>query len=135
MRHAMIGLMVLVAACDGAAGRASTTVDAATTVSVDSRARCADVVEVDVSGDGPYTFSVTVSSADTGWDKYADEWRVEDPTGAVLATRELTHPHVDEQPFTRTLSGVEIAGNRSVIVAARDSVEGYCGKTAKVAVG
>ncbi len=135
MRYVMIGFVVLVAACDGAAGRAPTTVDAGSTVPVDSRAGCADVVGVDVSGDGPYAFSVTVASADTGWDKYADEWRVEDPTGAVLATRELTHPHVDEQPFTRTLSGVKIAGNRTVIVSARDSVEGYCGETVEVAVG
>jgi hypothetical protein len=96
---------------------------------------CADVVAVDVSGGGPFTFSVTVSSPDTGWDKYADEWRIESESGEVLAVRELTHPHVDEQPFTRSLGGVEIAPGSSVTVAARDSVEGYCGAEIAVTVG
>ena len=95
---------------------------------------CADVIAVEVTGDGPYTFSVTVSSPDTGWDKYADEWRIESESGEVLGVRELTHPHVDEQPFTRSLGGVEMSGG-SVIVAARDSVDGYCGETMVVTVG
>ena len=88
---------------------------------------CADVVAVEVSGSGPYRFDVTVSSPDEGWEKYADQWRVEDVDGNVIGVRELTHPHVDEQPFTRSLGGVEAASGSSVIVAARDSVEGYCG--------
>ena len=99
-----------------------------------SQRRCADVVAVEVTGDGPYRFAVTVSSPDTGWDKYADEWRIESESGEVLGVRELTHPHVDEQPFTRSLGGVEMSEG-SVIVAARDSVEGYCGETMVVTVG
>lgn len=98
-------------------------------------AECADVIDVEISGNGPYTFAVTVSSPDTGWDKYADEWRVESETGDVLGVRELTHPHVDEQPFTRSLSGVEVAPGTTVVVAARDSVEGYCGERLTVTVG
>jgi hypothetical protein len=91
---------------------------------------CADVdsVEVKPDGDGTYRFDVTVSSADTGWEKYADAWEVRDASGAVLGVRELAHPHVDEQPFTRSLSGVEIPeGVTTVVVAARDLVEGFCG--------
>ena len=95
---------------------------------------CADVIGVEISGDGPYTFAVTVSSPDTGWDKYSDEWRIESEAGDVLGIRELAHPHVDEQPFTRSLNGVEIEPGTSVVVAARDSVEGYCGSTVSVAV-
>ncbi len=98
-------------------------------------AGCADVVDVAISGDGPYTFAVTVSSPDTGWDKYADEWRIESETGDVLGVRELAHPHVDEQPFTRSLGGVEVDAGSTVIVAARDSVEGYCGDRLTVTVG
>ena len=96
---------------------------------------CADVIDVAISGDGPYTFAVTVSSPDTGWDKYADEWRIESETGDVLGVRELAHPHVDEQPFTRSLGGVEVDAGSTVIVAARDSVEGYCGEELTVTVG
>lgn len=97
---------------------------------------CADVIhaEVERSGDA-FTVSATVRSADTGWDRYADEWRVRTADGKVLGTRILAHPHVDEQPFTRSLSNVEIpAGVTTVEVLARDSVVGYCGKTASVPV-
>lgn len=106
-----------------------------TTPAADTAGECADVIDVEISGNGPYTFAVTVSSPDTGWDKYADEWRVESETGDVLGVRELTHPHVDEQPFTRSLSGVEVAPGSTVVVAARDSVEGYCGERLTVTVG
>ena len=61
-----------------------------------------------MDGEGTFTIDATVESADTGWDKYADQWDVVDPGGVVLGTRVLAHPHDTEQPFTRTLSRVEI---------------------------
>ncbi len=117
----------------GSSAEAEASPDPTSPASVDRG--CADVIGVEVGGDGPFTFAVTVSSPDTGWDKYADEWRVESETGDVLAVRELTHPHVDEQPFTRSLDGVEVEPGSSVVVAARDSVQGYCGETVTVTVG
>lgn len=48
-------------------------------------------------------FDVTLSHPDTGWDHYADGWRIEDASGTVLGLRVLGHPHVNEQPFTRSL--------------------------------
>jgi hypothetical protein len=98
---------------------------------------CADVIEVEVeeAADGTSTISATVASADTGWDKYADAWEVRTPDGTVLGTRELLHPHVEEQPFTRRLTGVEIPpGTETITVAARDSVEGFCGDAFEVPV-
>ncbi len=51
----------------------------------------------------------------------------------MLATRVLLHPHVEEQPFTRSLDGVRIpAGVRKVTVRARDSLNGYGGRTITV---
>jgi hypothetical protein len=80
-----------------------------------------------------WTFSVTVMHADEGWDHYADRWDVVGPEGHVLATRVLYHPHVGEQPFTRSLAGVEISESiSSVILRAHDSVHGYGGKEAEV---
>lgn len=74
-----------------------------------------------------------MSSADTGWDKYADSWEVRTAEGAVLSVRALTHPHENEQPFTRSLSGVLIPERVSqVIIAAHDSVAGFCGDTVKL---
>ena len=87
----------------------------------------ADVTAVDVarSADGTYRFDVTVQHGDEGWKHYANRWEVLAPDGAVLGTRTLYHPHVDEQPFTRSLSGVEIPhGVSSVTVRAHDLVHG-----------
>ena len=91
----------------------------------------ADVVEATArkAGAGSWSFDVTVRHADTGWDHYADAWDVLAPDGAVLGTRVLAHPHVNEQPFTRSLSGVKIpAGITEVRLRARDSVHGYGGR-------
>ena len=73
-----------------------------------------------------WSFSVTLSHGDTGWDDYADGWRVVSPDGTVLGLRELLHPHVNEQPFTRSLSGVSIpVGTTTVFIEARTNVEGW----------
>lgn len=90
----------------------------------------ADVVNVDVSRnpDGSYRIAVTIASDETGWDKYADRWDVLDSTGTVLGTRVLHHPHVTEQPFTRSLSALRLPpGLTEIRVRAHDSVEGYGG--------
>ena len=70
----------------------------------------ADVVAVQYSSEsgGTWAFHVTIRSNETGWDAYADRFEIVAPDGTVLATRVLQHPHVDEQPFTRSISGVEI---------------------------
>ena len=90
----------------------------------------ADIVGVNVTKTGPgvYRFDVMVRHDDTGWDHYADRWDVIGPGGTVLGARVLLHPHVDEQPFTRSLSGVEIPdGVDEVRIRAHDSVHGLGG--------
>ncbi|MDH3702435.1 MAG: hypothetical protein OEU46_14080 [Alphaproteobacteria bacterium] len=98
----------------------------------------ADVLKVEArkGGGGAYSFDVTVKHADTGWKHYANKWDVLSPDGKkVLGTRTLFHPHEDEQPFTRSLSGVRIpAGLDAVLVRAHDSVHGTGGKTIRVKV-
>ena len=92
----------------------------------------ADVIKAEVRMTAPetYTFDVTVKHDDTGWKHYADRWQVLAPDGKVLGTRVLYHPHVEEQPFTRSLSGVRIPSHiRQVTVQARDSVHGWGGKS------
>ncbi len=87
----------------------------------------AEIVDVKVTNNqGSYRFDVTLRHDDTGWDHYADGWEVLLPSGEVLGKRVLGHPHVDEQPFTRSLSGVKIPqGTSSVSIRAHDSVHGY----------
>jgi len=72
-----------------------------------------------------YLFSVTLSHADVGWDHYADRWEVLGPNGKVLGTRVLLHPHINEQPFTRSLRSVKIPeGIKSVTIRAHDKKHG-----------
>ncbi|MEI4262570.1 hypothetical protein [Roseovarius sp. D0-M9] len=67
-----------------------------------------------------WKFSVTIRHGDTGWEHYADAWEVLAEDGTVLATRPLRHPHVDEQPFTRSLHQVMLPdGTRRVYIRAR----------------
>lgn len=92
----------------------------------------ADVIAVKVKqlDKESYRFDVTVKHADQGWDHYADRWEVLSPDGTILDTRVLGHPHTNEQPFTRSLSGVVIPGNiQEVTIRAHDSVHAYGGET------
>ena len=85
--------------------------------------------------DGNWRMDVTVQHADTGWEHYADAWEVLSPDGDVLAKRVLTHPHVDEQPFTRSMSGIQVpADYMHVLVRAHDLVDGYGGREVIVAL-
>ena len=80
--------------------------------------------------DGGWRFEVTLAHPDTGWDHYADAWRIEAPDGTVLGLRELAHPHVEEQPFTRGLSGVILPdGLTEVRIRARCLVDGWAAET------
>jgi len=102
---------------------------------VEASAGEADVVKVEASksGNDEYRFNVTVLHTDEGWEHYADKWDVLAPDGTVLGTRTLLHPHVGEQPFTRSLSGVKIPENiKTVSIRAHDSVHEYGGNTVTV---
>lgn len=87
----------------------------------------ADVVAAELTRyGGAWSVSVTIRHGDTGWNDYADGWRVETPEGEVLGTRVLHHPHVEEQPFTRSLGGVTLPPHIStVMIRARTSVTGW----------
>ncbi len=75
---------------------------------------------------GEWRPTVTLRHADTGWEHYADAWRITTLDGTVLSHRTLYHPHVSEQPFTR--SGPAFAlppGIATVLIEARDTVHGW----------
>lgn len=69
--------------------------------------------------------SVTLRHDDSGWEHYADAWRVRDENGQVFATRTLHHPHVEEQPFTRSLSSVRLPAGGTVYIEGHDKVHGW----------
>lgn len=73
-----------------------------------------------------WRFDVTLSHPDTGWGHYADGWEVLDVNFNRLGFRELVHPHVNEQPFTRSLSGVVLPeGTEAAIIRARCNLDGW----------
>ncbi|MEH6526489.1 MAG: hypothetical protein V7723_10490 [Sneathiella sp.] len=80
-------------------------------------------VEADV-----YRFSVTVMHDDEGWEHYADKWDVLDLQGNILGTRVLMHPHVGEQPFTRSMTLSIPMHVKEVRVRAHDKIDGYGGE-------
>lgn len=84
------------------------------------------ILEVKVECPSSCTFSVTLEHEDEGWHHYANQWDVVTLDGKLLKSRVLYHPHENEQPFTRSLSGVSIAPDiKQVKVRARDSKHGY----------
>lgn len=91
----------------------------------------ADVLDVDVScnSDSICRFDVTLKHGDEGWKHYANRWEVLSADGEILATRVLAHPHVNEQPFTRSLANVKVPSDLvEVIVRAHDLIHEYGGK-------
>ncbi|MGB7518992.1 MAG: hypothetical protein WA896_05100, partial [Spirulinaceae cyanobacterium] len=77
------------------------------------------------------TFAFTVSSHDSGCDRYADWWEVITPDEKLLYRRVLLHSHVEEQPFTRTGGTVAIQPQQEVIVRVHMSPDGYSANAQK----
>ncbi|OWU85841.1 hypothetical protein ATO6_02775 [Oceanicola sp. 22II-s10i] len=72
-----------------------------------------------------WRFEVTVRHADEGWGHYVDGWAILDETGKKIAYRKLHHPHVNEQPFTRSLPSVMVPdGTRKIYIQAFCSTGG-----------
>jgi hypothetical protein len=97
----------------------------------------ADVIDAEVirADDGSFTFNITVQHADEGWNHYTDHWLILDNDEQVIAARKLMHPHVKEQPFTRSLSYIEIPDEvTEVTVRAHCSVDNYSGKNMLVKI-
>lgn len=95
-----------------------------------------DVVGVVVTPtDDTWTIAATIASPYDTPQRYADAFRVLAPDGTVLGVRELAHDHAAEQPFTRSLSDVEIpADATTVTVEGRDLANGWGGATLTVDV-
>jgi len=102
---------------------------------VSSMANEVEIVKVKAtqSSDKTWRFDVTLKHDDKGWDHYANEWQVIAPDNKILATRTLYHPHVKEQPFTRSIFGVKIPSELTTVrIIAKDLVHGLSDKLMKV---
>ena len=91
-------------------------------------------VEASRAGMG-WRFDVTVAHPDTGWDHFADGWELLDNAGNRIAYRALMHPHVEEQPFTRSLRNVMLPdGMRKIWVRAHCSKSGWSAPAVEVSL-
>jgi hypothetical protein len=80
-----------------------------------------------------WNVDVTLKHRDTSWSHYADNWRIVDAKGNVLGDRVLYHPHVNEQPFTRSLSNITLPkGTRTVYIEAHDKEHGWTKKRLRI---
>ena len=146
MRVVVVGLLLTLAACGDDSELASVPLTSAGPTTQDASKPAA---EEETEGDGLYpdVLAATATQADDGtWrfevtltsrydlpDRYADAWRVLDPDGAELGVRILTHDHANEQPFTRSLSAVQIPADiTKVTIEGRDQLNGWGGATATI---
>ena len=137
-----LGLILLVG-CAGGGARTSVTDSTATVPTSNTTpssttevptttegAPAANVVGVRTTGDpGAYDFAVTLRSADTGCEQYADWWEVLGEDGQLRYRRILAHSHVDEQPFARSGGPVDASDSETLILRAHMSPGGYGGQT------
>ena len=95
-----------------------------------------DVIDATASSDGStWTVAATLSSPYDTPERYADAWRVVGPDGTVYGERILAHDHANEQPFTRSESGIEIPDDvTTVTIEGRDLQFGYGGDTFELAL-
>lgn len=85
--------------------------------------------------DGLWTFDVTITHEDTGWGHFSDAWRILDKEGKEIGLRTLIHPHVDEQPLTRSLSGIQLPpGTTEVGIQTRDTMNGWASQITDVEI-
>lgn len=80
-----------------------------------------------------WRINVTLSHPDSGWDHFADGWEVLDNQGNRLGFRELMHPHVKEQPFTRSLFDIMVPdGTKEVFIRPRCTDGGWAKSLTRV---
>ena len=72
--------------------------------------------------------TATLKHNDTSWKHYANKFDII-VDNIIIATRILHHPHIHEQPFTRSISNVKIPNNtKTITIKAHDLIHKYGGK-------
>lgn len=101
------------------------------TFSTQASAGGADVIDASATQEpnGRYTVTATILHKDEGWKHYVNRFEVLTPDGKLIGARYLGHPHVNEQPFTRSATSVNVPeGINEIRIRAHDNVHGFSGK-------
>lgn len=90
----------------------------------------ADVIDAHVECSKNFCrFTVTIQHEDEGWEHYVNRFEILNlEKNRILGHRRLRHPHVKEQPFTRTASVLFHEPIAEVVIRAYDTVHEYGGK-------
>jgi len=93
-----------------------------------------EIVQVEfVKSGSSWRVNTTLKHDDTGWEHYADAWRVVAENGDKLGERILFHPHENEQPFTRSLPRLTIPENMNIVfIEAHDKKHGWSKQRVRV---
>jgi hypothetical protein len=111
MRTTFLSLLLLSTSCISMAGEADVL-----------------AAEIEHVGDDLYRFIVTVQHDDEDWDHFAKAWEILSPDDGLLGTRVLRHPHINEQPFTRSLTVTIPDDINQVTIRAYDLIHEFGGK-------
>lgn len=93
-----------------------------------------EIVQVEfIKSGSSWRVNTTLKHDDTGWEHYADAWRVVSENGEKLGERILFHPHENEQPFTRSLSRLLVPEKMNIVfVEAHDKKHGWSKQRVRV---
>ena len=124
---ALAAALVVLSACGGGAAPDEQDADGQ---------RYPDVLSAELEPtDDTWRLHATLSSPYDTPERYADAFRALAEDGTVLGVRELAHDHANEQPFTRSLNGLEIPdGIERITVEGRDLRYGWGGATVELEV-
>lgn len=131
---ALMAALVL-GACSPA-GTTDVTTESSDEVDAGDEQRHPDVIAAELeSTDGMWRLHATLSSPYDTPERYADAFRALTEDGRVLGVRELAHDHANEQPFTRSLTDLQIPdGVERITVQGRDQRYGWGGATVELDV-
>lgn len=102
----------------------------------DGAQRYPDVIDAELEPQGDaWRLSATLSSPYDTPERYADAFRARSEDGTELGVRELAHDHANEQPFTRSLTGLNIPNDVArITIEGRDQEYGWGGDTVELEV-
>ena len=81
--------------------------------------------KVEHRGGDLFTFYISVDHNDENWEHYVDRFELLNEKGKIFAVRVLRHPHVNQRPFTRSVTTMLKEPLNKFSARGHDLVHGY----------